>query len=277
MKKVFLIFQLLVSIILSIKVENYQKEILLLKNIKNNFRPFKMKSETELDIYNKYYLKTKCEKNKIEKINFNILGKELCKEELIFGFEEINFFLENLFLELKNDFIFENFFIDYEISFLNKKKIKEKIIFRQNFKTAKIIPIDLKILVLNFKEKKEKNFLIEILEIKKNYLKNSKNNFELKIIKNDLPKFINYNFQNGKLFFFGKFPEKKKNLNFSFYIFDNKTKLISETQIFYFEKEKIIFKNIKNFIFLIIIIISILFIFFILSTFFYLKKKKKNF
>lgn len=141
---------------------------------------------------------------------------------------DLNDFLANVSLQIKDQVSPENQTIDYKLSFKDGEKDIQIFSFTQNLLPISQIPIK----VINYEiqvVKSNQEFSQEVLEIDQNYLKSTSiSNLDLVTQDDSLPVWILHDFQQNKVRLWGKFPSDFRDSTFEINLFDKKTRLFSK-------------------------------------------------
>ena len=216
-----IIFHLIIFLtknFLTLEIKVLRETVLLLPNINNIINPFSIKSEKEIEIVK---LKIDCDSNLNKLVEFP--NSNICKENnLEKNWDQIQYFLNNINIKLKNEKKFEdNLIIDYELTFLKNEKEK-KFNFNQILKIGNKIPI----IILNNNLIIKNHFKEEILFINNLYFQNSKKENISLIFEHEKSKLVYSIIDN--ILFFDKIDKSLINKNFKYYLKDSKTNLKSD-------------------------------------------------
>lgn len=277
MLKTLFLTSLTLSLTVSLKFKQENKNPFIIPLIKNKITPFILFPESEFDKLNEYKITRTCTPNVQKNLKFEGFSKLLCNGQgLYYHISYLNEFLANLETISKTEEILDDLVIIYNLEFKDSDGFERSRNFHQFIRIIREVPV----LILNLKKDFIRGnsgfFRIKVLEIPENYDYSHRVEFTLDLVENQFPLWMNYDFEGNSLFFEGNAPEDlEKGFFFKFVVTDVAVELRSASYTYEFnilkEKGKKNGFHVGWFFFILIVVILG-----IAGLWFFYKKYKKN-
>lgn len=221
---------ILIQTISALKVSELQSKILLLPKTSNSIAPFTLVPETDNERSSTFRLKVQCNENLQTLVEFSGSDSNFCTEDGVSGSAaNLNTLLQGTFATIINtDTKSKDLAVQYTV--YRTDDDSQVISLPQQFTVVTEVPIRMVNKTIYYQPGSSTTFGLKIMNIQADYLRGAKTNeFTIVPIGGQFPNWMQYQFENGELYFSGRTPtDLNQMLSFTFTVQDRQTGLFSE-------------------------------------------------